>query len=154
MAYKTHQFNDKDILTHDNMNNIIAGIDEAKNDINKKQATLVSGTNIKTINGQSLLGSGNIVISGDGTVVPSPTSTDDITLYNQAKAVVSRFHHQDMINIEPPEEKEVDLILFTGQSNSCGRAQLSDCKNPEDLILSVPLYKAFHFNNTSATTPQ
>jgi hypothetical protein len=31
-----------------------------------KQATLVSGTNIKTINSQSLLGSGNITISGGG----------------------------------------------------------------------------------------
>lgn len=31
-----------------------------------KQATLVSGTNIKTINSQSLLGSGNIVIEGGG----------------------------------------------------------------------------------------
>lgn len=29
-----------------------------------KQATLVSGTNIKTVNGNSLLGSGNITISG------------------------------------------------------------------------------------------
>lgn len=152
MAYKTHQFNDKDVLTHGDMNNIIAGIDEAKSDINKKQATLVSGTNIKTVNGQSLLGSGNIVISGEGATVPS--ASDNVALYNQAKAVVSRFHHQDIINIEPPEDKEVDLILFTGQSNSCGRAQLSDCKNPEDLILSVPLYKAFHFNNISATTPQ
>lgn len=32
--------------------------------LNTKQATLVSGTNIKTINGTSLLGSGNLVISG------------------------------------------------------------------------------------------
>lgn len=32
--------------------------------LNGKQATLVSGTNIKTINSQSLLGSGNIVIGG------------------------------------------------------------------------------------------
>lgn len=31
-----------------------------------KQATLVSGTNIKTINNQSLLGSGNISVSGGG----------------------------------------------------------------------------------------
>jgi hypothetical protein len=31
-----------------------------------KQDTLVSGTNIKTLNGQSILGSGNIVISGGG----------------------------------------------------------------------------------------
>lgn len=34
--------------------------------IDAKQATLVSGTNIKTINGTSLLGSGNISISGGG----------------------------------------------------------------------------------------
>lgn len=33
---------------------------------NKKQNTLVSGTNIKTINGNSILGSGNIEISGSG----------------------------------------------------------------------------------------
>ena len=33
---------------------------------NTKQDTLVSGTNIKTINNQSLLGSGNITISGGG----------------------------------------------------------------------------------------
>lgn len=32
--------------------------------LNNKQATLVSGTNIKTINNQSILGSGNITISG------------------------------------------------------------------------------------------
>lgn len=32
--------------------------------LNAKQATLVSGTNIKTINGSSILGSGNLVITG------------------------------------------------------------------------------------------
>ena len=36
--------------------------------IKGKQDNLVSGTNIKTINSQSLLGSGNIVISGAGGV--------------------------------------------------------------------------------------
>lgn len=35
-------------------------------DISGKQDTLVSGTNIKTINGTSILGSGNIEISGGG----------------------------------------------------------------------------------------
>ena len=34
--------------------------------VKSKQDNLVSGTNIKTINSQSLLGSGNIVISGEG----------------------------------------------------------------------------------------
>lgn len=34
-----------------------------------KQDTLVSGTNIKTINGTSILGAGNMVISGGGSTV-------------------------------------------------------------------------------------
>ena len=37
--------------------------------LNGKQATLVSGTNIKTINSTSLLGSGNIAISGNPSAV-------------------------------------------------------------------------------------
>ena len=39
---------------------------EADTSLAAKQDNLVSGTNIKTINSQSLLGSGNIVISGEG----------------------------------------------------------------------------------------
>ena len=39
---------------------------DLQNALNAKQATLVSGTNIKTINGTSLLGSGDITISGGG----------------------------------------------------------------------------------------
>lgn len=35
-------------------------------DLTSKQNTLISGTNIKTINGEPLLGSGDIVISGGG----------------------------------------------------------------------------------------
>ena len=37
-----------------------------KSELNNKQDKLVSGTNIKTINGNSILGSGNIVIEGGG----------------------------------------------------------------------------------------
>ena len=51
------------------------------NDVSNKQDVLVSGTNIKTINNQSLLGSGNIDIQGGGgTQVQSDweeTDTDD-----------------------------------------------------------------------------
>lgn len=38
-----------------------------QNQINSKQSTLVSGTNIKTINSQSVLGSGNVVVAPDTT---------------------------------------------------------------------------------------
>ena len=37
-----------------------------KEEVSAKQDTLVSGTNIKTINGNSILGAGNIVIEGGG----------------------------------------------------------------------------------------
>ena len=41
-------------------------VDNLIPDINTKQDTLVSATNIKTINGESILGSGDLVISGGG----------------------------------------------------------------------------------------
>lgn len=44
---------------------------------NGKQDALVSGTNIKTINGVSILGSGNIPISGGGTQVQSDWNQSD-----------------------------------------------------------------------------
>jgi hypothetical protein len=42
--------------------------------LNAKQATLVSSTNIRTINSQSLLGSGDIIIAGGGTIVTLATN--------------------------------------------------------------------------------
>ena len=46
-------------------------------DLTTKQDTLVSGTNIKTVNGNSLLGSGNIEISSGGTQVQSDWTEAD-----------------------------------------------------------------------------
>ena len=47
-----------------------------KEQVSSKQDQLVSGTNIKTVNGQSLLGNGNIDITGGGTItVDSALST-------------------------------------------------------------------------------
>ena len=144
MKYTTHIFSNGDILTHDNMNNIISGIDEAKLEITSKQNTLESGKNIKTINGIDILGAGNISISGSN-------STSD--LYEEAKKLISRFSQQTSRSIKNTDEKVVDIVLFAGQSNSCGRATLSDCSTSEDIILNVPFNKAFSFNNTSSSTP-
>ena len=44
-----------------------------------KQDTLVSGSNLKTVNGNSLLGSGNVVIEGGGTGVDIVTDWEDPT---------------------------------------------------------------------------
>ena len=56
--------------------------------INDKQENLVSGTNIKTINTQSLLGSGNISISG-GTPTDVQINGTSITSNNVANIVTN-----------------------------------------------------------------
>ena len=53
-----------------------------KGELNEKQDTLVSGTNIKTINGTSLLGSGNIVIEASADNVPTLQTTKQGTTSN------------------------------------------------------------------------
>lgn len=45
---------------------------------NNKQDTLVSGTNIKTINGESVLGSGNIEIQGGGSIEHNDTLNKNV----------------------------------------------------------------------------
>lgn len=57
-------------------------------DVNAKQDTLVSGTNIKTINGNSILGSGDITISGGGGI--EELSANDIYIYNTASTSVTK----------------------------------------------------------------
>ncbi len=61
-AARTYTFQDRDGTIADNT------------DLAAKQATLVSGTNIKTVNGSSLLGSGNLAVGGL-TVVPVSGTT-------------------------------------------------------------------------------
>ena len=58
-------------------------LQEVQNSVNGKQDTLVSGTSIKTINGESLLGSGDIEITGGtsagvGKVDPNSDGTGEI----------------------------------------------------------------------------
>lgn len=51
--------------------------------IQGKQETLVSGTNIKTINNESILGSGNIEIQGGGTIDSELSSTSTNAVQNK-----------------------------------------------------------------------
>ena len=57
--------------------------------LNAKQATLVSGTNIKTINGTSVLGSGDITISGSGGVTTLDGLSGAITLIEGANVTIT-----------------------------------------------------------------
>lgn len=57
-------------------------LDPIQTQIDGKQDTLVSGTNIKTINNQSLLGSGNIDIQGGGSDVEAFTAAEVQTIWD------------------------------------------------------------------------
>lgn len=52
-------------LNTTNKNNLVGAINEIKGEADSKQDELISGTNIKTINGESVLGSGDIVIEAE-----------------------------------------------------------------------------------------
>ena len=69
------------IITQDENNRFVTDAEKAA--WNAKQNTLVSGTDIKTINGKSLLGGGDLVVAGGG---GGPTLQGDTAPYtNQTK---------------------------------------------------------------------
>ncbi len=69
MAYTKVNVKTGDTILASDMNNISAEVERLGSVVNSKQDALVSGSNIKTINGQSIVGSGNITISSGGTSV-------------------------------------------------------------------------------------
>lgn len=76
----------------------------------------------------------------------------DASLYEEAKKLISRFQHQCMINGSRDTSK-VDIAIFAGQSNSCGRATADDVATANDLLIPCPIERGFTFNNTASTTP-
>lgn len=82
IAYVTTPQNLSD-LTADSMHRLVT--DTEKSTWNAKQNALVSGTNIKTINNQSILGSGNLAVSG----LPTITSADDGAFLRAVNGVAS-----------------------------------------------------------------
>lgn len=82
--------------------------------LNGKQATLVSGTNIKTINSTSLLGNGNIVT---GTVVsttatsPALTPTDGVITWSFANSIASANVSVDVIDTSTNKVVDVEKTI-------------------------------------------
>ena len=75
--------------TADASGNTITSTYATKTELNTKQATLVSGTNIKTVNSTSLLGSGNISIP-TGNVSSSQVSTIQVLTQTEYDAISSK----------------------------------------------------------------
>lgn len=87
---------------------------EVRNLINGRQATLISGTNIKTVNNQSLLGAGNITIEGGGNV-------DDVKV-NGTSVVTDKVANIDLTNYV---EKEAGKGLSTNDYTTTEKTKLA-----------------------------
>ena len=96
------------------------------NSWNNKQEALVSGTNIKTINSTSLLGSGNIEVgganysAGDGINISNNVISNTITSYNNLSDLPTiPTKTSDLINDEDfVSEDELAEVALTGSYNS------------------------------------
>ena len=66
MEYVKQQFTSGQKLKAEHLNYMEEGIAQNSEAINNKQENLVSGISIKTINGENILGAGNLVVSSDG----------------------------------------------------------------------------------------
>ena len=78
MAYNKTYFQDGDTLTASHMNTIEDGIISVENTVKQKQDKLVSGTNLVTVNGQSLLGAGNLQIEPENTIIDDKLSSTSV----------------------------------------------------------------------------
>lgn len=105
--------------------------------LSAKQATLVSGTNLKTINGQSLLGAGNVDVSGGG-------GTTDAGLKYIGKATLSysggtksfEENPSTWVRVFAPDDKSYIVMQGTiGGTFVFPSAALFDF---EDLTLTLP----------------
>lgn len=88
----------------------------------RAQPVLISGTNIKTVNGQSILGAGNIVVSGDGTSVPQGATTFEVDfgttpVYDKTFIIaVPGASMNSIISVfeVPSEDPDMDIVAYTG----------------------------------------
>lgn len=102
-------------------------IGKLENSISDKQDTLVSGLNVKTINGKSILGSGNIVIEGGG-------GSTDLTGYATEDWVGANYQPKGNYLTEIPseyvtEEELNDAITGLGGSESVAYLIIKDNMN-------------------------
>ena len=99
-----------------------SGATEISTALSGKQETLVSGTNIKTINNESILGSGNITIEGGGSsinvVQTTGTSSGDVMSQNAVTTALSG-------KLDTTAYTPTDLSNYYTKSETSGKTEIS-----------------------------
>lgn len=115
----------------------IAKANTAIQDVSNKQDTLVSGTNIKTINGNSILGEGNLVIEGGegglSSVAHDNTLTGDGTNANPLGVDSSKFQ-SPLVSGTNIKTINNTSILGSGNITIEGGSGSSDIEVDEDVF--------------------
>ncbi len=85
-----------------------------------KQDALVSGTNIKTINNQTLLGGGDLTITGSGTSIPTADEVAefDSTAHMNSEDMTSQEVSDFVDSLDVHCERAVDYIIEQGTSGN------------------------------------
>lgn len=89
-------------------------------DISGKQDKLVSGTNIKTVNGKSILGSGNITIEGGGSGSESPIFFTHFSLDQFCLGYVMFTDEQKAAIREAASKNKIIAIPYTIEEHCTG----------------------------------
>ena len=131
----------ENIPTQTEVDNIAADVSALETNMTGKQDTLVSGTNIKTINNQSILGEGNIEITGgevDLTNYYTKTEADGkfatITGFNEQAADISALQtamdgkQATLVSGENIKTINGESVLGTGDIQISSEAKIYDAK--------------------------
>ena len=117
-ALSSNDYTDDDKTKLSNLNNY--DDEELRNLIKLKQDLLVSGSNVKTINGSSILGTGNILVSGN----------QDLSNY----ATISYVNEQDLI-LNSSINNKVDKVAGKSLISDDEITRLSEVHNYDDTKL-------------------
>jgi hypothetical protein len=108
----------------------ISDVTSLQSSLDGKQATLVSGTNIKTINGTTILGSGNLVIEGGGggstswgAIGGTLSAQTDLQAALDSKSATTHLHDDRYYT-----ETETDALLATkaATTHTHTKSQITD----------------------------
>jgi len=100
-------------VTQDSSNRFVT--DTEKSTWNGKQDTLVSGTNIKTINGSSVLGSGNLAISGSPSMgLVTGTNVNGVTAITKSATITIQDNTITALTLLEIEARAIRVATTTG----------------------------------------
>ncbi len=152
---------------------IIAALGKLQAQVNAKQATLVSGTNLKSVNGNSLLGAGDVTISGGGTPAGSAgqfqygdgsafaaaplwrTDANTLEQYNGTTAQAHYWHNTrtNSSNYERGFARWVSNVFEIGtESAGTGSARTLKLVGPGSTVLQLSQYAPYWSMNNGAAT--